>query len=212
MDELAARARDAANALLREGVLDPRRDEHAELRERLLTDDALFSAVQQRVGDVGFDLVQFLGHMGVRLTRDAELGAAVDVRNNLGLDVRHIRLIVFFWVQLVYRQIKATLREEPAQQAAYAGPLRLDLGDAGELVELSWAEVVAAFEADYGRSTIKSLVTGLKRWRFVTQDGATGPLRAGPALYVLVDPLLMEEFVVGLARRGQPFASEEDPA
>jgi hypothetical protein len=202
-DATTARARDAANALLREGVLDPRHQEHAELREQLLGDDALFCAVRDRLAAVGFELVQELGHMGVRLSRASELGAVIEPRNHLGLDASHIRVIVYLWVQLVYRQRKALRREVGEPQGYTHFELDLDPGAASEGFQVAWGELESAFAEIYGKAMLRGIITGLKRARFVTQEGKAGPLEAGPALYVLVDGLRMEEFVVGLARRGQ---------
>jgi len=209
--DLDVRIRAVASALLQQGVLDPDRKAHAELRDELLTDDLLYRGVRDVLANVGYDLVQFFGHIGVRVARGIELGPALDLRNNLALDARHVRMIVYLWSQLVYRQIKEVLREEDTEPRG-RGQTLFDLAGVDaedEPPELPYAEVVAEFEEEYSRSQIDGVLTGLRKSGFIKQERKKGAVRPGPALYVLVDRVRMEEFVVGLARKR---AADEEPA
>ena len=66
---MSQRAIDITNALLRLGVLDPIDPNQGALREELFGDAALWDDVAERLSAVGYELVQMLGHLGVRLTR-----------------------------------------------------------------------------------------------------------------------------------------------
>lgn len=205
------RIRAAAAALLQQGVLDPDRKDQPELRDDLLTDDLLYRGVRDVLATVGYDLVQFFGHIGVRVARSLELGPALELRNNLGLDARHVRMIVYLWTQLVYRQIKEVLRDEQTEPRG-RGQTLLELAGADaagdEPPHLPYAEIVAEFEEEYSRTQIDGVLTGLRRSGFIKQERKKGAVRPGPALYVLVDRVRMEEFVVGLARKQ---AAQEEP-
>ena len=190
-------------------MLDPDRKAHAELRDELLTDDLLYRGVRGVLESVGYELVQFFGHIGVRLARGIELGPALELRNNLNLDARHVRLIVYLWTQLVYRQIKEVLRDEHTEPRG-RGQTLFDLGVEADDAppELPYGEVLAEFEEDYSRTQIDGVLTGLRKSGFIKQERKRGAVRAGPALFVLVDRVRMEEFVVGLARKR---AADEEP-
>ena len=202
-----------ANVLLQVGALDDRDPDQRALFEELMGNPVLYDDVRERLAAVGFELVQFLGHLGARLARSAELAHGRDVRNSLGLHAGHIRVLVYLWVQLVYRQIKATGREEavealPGREQAH---LAIDGLDDEDEFSIPIDEIRAEFAEEYSTTTLKGLLTTLRRHRFVRQDGASGALSAGPSLYILVDPLRMEEFAVGLARRDtNPSAGEGD--
>lgn len=195
-------ALDVANALLRLGALDPDDPQQQALRQELFGDPVLWNDVSERLSAVGYDLVQLLGHLGVRLSRATAVDPLVTARNNLGLDARHVRVLVYLWLHLVYRQLKETLRQEPTEPRGRAQTL-FDLEDdeADAPPTLPESELFAEFSEMYPKTTIKSALTGLKRAGFVKKRGAD--LEAGPALYVLIDHERMEEHVVGLARRGE---------
>lgn len=199
---MSDRAVAVANALLRQGYLDPDDADQRAIREELFGDPALWDAVSERLRSVGYELVQMLGRVGVRLTREAALDPLITAKNNLGLDARHVRLLVYLWVHLVYRHIKETLREEPGAPAGrsqtFLGFEELD--DEDDTPTLPLSELNAEFAEVYPKTTIKAALTGLKKAGFVKESGGT--LQAGPALYVLLDHERMEEHVVGLARRG----------
>ena len=112
---MSQRAVEVANVLLRLGVLDPSDPDQQHLREELFQDPLLWDEVAQRLRAVGYDLVQTLGHVGVRLTRVVAVAPLVTAKNNLGLDARHVRVLVYLWVHLVYRQHKEILREEETE-------------------------------------------------------------------------------------------------
>ena len=211
---MADRAQTVANLLLQVGVLDDRNPDHRDVYEELMANPLLYEEVSKRLNTVGFEVVQFFGHLGMRLCRQAELQQETELRNTLGLHAGHIRLLVYLWVQLVYRQIKAASRDEdvepiPGREQTMLGFQELEDGD--DEPSIPWEEIRAEFTEEYSSSTLKGLITTLKRHGFARQAGATGPVSVGPALYVLVDPLRMEEFVVGLARRGAgPLAGERE--
>jgi hypothetical protein len=68
----ADRAMEVASVLLREGVL--RRDdaEHRAIYEELGKDQILADVVRERLAAVGYTLVDDLGHLGVRVSAEAE--------------------------------------------------------------------------------------------------------------------------------------------
>ena len=188
-----------ANVLLRLGVLDPQDPEQRALREELFGDPVLWDDVARRLQGVGYDLVQMLGHVGARIQRTSAIDPLVTSRNNLGLDARHVRILVYLWIHLVYRQLKEMSRDEAPQVAGRTQTLlgfEADEADAPPTLPLS--ELQAEFADIATKTLIKGALTGLKRHAFVREEG--GLLSAGPALYVLIDHDRMEEHVVGLAR------------
>ncbi len=206
---MSDRATAIANALLRQGYLDPDDADQRALREELFSDAGLWDAVSERLALVGYDLVQTLGRIGVRLSRASAVDPLITAKNNLGLDARHVRLLVYLWTHLVYRHLKETLREESTQpqgrSQTFLGFEELEEED--DTPSLPLSELNAEFAEIYAKTTIKSALTGLKRAGFVKE--ARGHLTAGPALYVLLDHERMEEHVVGLARRGAARSEEE---
>jgi hypothetical protein len=199
---MSQRAIDITNALLRLGVLDPIDPNQGALREELFGDAALWDDVAERLDAVGYQLVQMLGHLGVRLSRSVAVAPLITASNSLRLDARHARVLVYLWVHLVYRQLKQMRRDEPAQTRGAKQTL-FDLDEPDDLDHaptLLLSDFHAEFGELYAKTTLKAALTVLKRGRFVRE--AKGELSAGPALYVLIDHERMEEFVVGLARRG----------
>ena len=207
---MSDRATAIANALLRQGYLDPDDADQKAIREELFSDAGLWDNVAERLSVVGYDLVQMLGRVGVRLSRDAAVDPLITAKNNLGLDARHVRLLVYLWTHLVYRHLKETLREESTQpqgrSQTFLGFEELEEDD--DTPTLPLAELQAEFAEIYKKTTLKSALTGLKKTGFVKES--RGQLTAGPALYVLLDHERMEEHVVGLARKGE--ASPEEGA
>ena len=198
---MTASAVEIANALLRLGVLDPDDADQRTIREQLIAEPALYDEVKQRLEGVGYDLVQFLGHIGTRLQRATERDPLVSTRNNRGLDARHVRVLVYLWIQLLFRQITQAMRDQDVEPMGRDQTL-FSLDDSDETPALPHSELESEFNDIYSRATLKAIITILKRNRFVVQDGGEGTLRAGPAMYILIDHERMEEFVVGLARRG----------
>lgn len=189
-----------ANTLLRLGVLNPDDADQQVVREQLFSEPALYDQVKERLADVGFDLVQFFGYVGIRLSRNMELAPPVTLRNNLGLDARHVRVLVYLWIHLIQRQILQDMREERVEPMGREQTL-FELDDVDEAPSLPHSELRAEFEDIYSNAQIKGILTTLKRSQFVLQDGNQGPLQAGPAMYVLIDHDRMEEFVEGLPQR-----------
>ena len=68
---MSDRATAIANALLRQGYLDPDDADQKAIREELFADAGLWDSVAERLSLVGYDLVQMLGRVGVRLSRTA---------------------------------------------------------------------------------------------------------------------------------------------
>lgn len=200
---MSRRAIDIANALLRVGALDLDDPAQAQLRQELFSDTVLWTDVAQRLSAVGYELVDMLGHVGVRLSRATAVDPLITAKNNLGLDARHVRVLVYLWLQLVYRQIKETMREESTEPQGRGQTLFGFDGaeDDDPVTTLPLSELQAEFAELYSKTALKSALTGLKRHGFVKVRG--GKLEAGPALYVLIDHEQMEEHVVRLARRGE---------
>jgi len=204
-----------AHMLLRVGALDPEDSAHQAAYEELMGNDVLFADVRARLEAVGYELVQFLGHLGARPARAAELAQDGPLPGTADLHSGHVRLLVWLWVQLVYRQVKAASRDEavepePGREQALLAFVEEAPGQAAG-PSIPRDALMGEFSEDYSKTTLKQFLTTLKRHRFVRQAGATGDISAGPALYVLVDALRMEEFVVGLARRGAGVTPEEPP-
>ena len=191
-----------ANALLRLGVLDPNDADQRALREELFADAVLWDEVARRLNAVGYDLVQVLGHVGARLQRASAVDPLVTSRNNLGLDARHVRVLVYLWLHLVYRQLKEIARDEASQPKGREQTLfGFDADDATEAAPaLPLVELQTEFADITSKAQLKGTLTLLKRLSFVREE--SGTLTAGPALYVLIDHDRMEEHVVGLARAG----------
>lgn len=194
------RATAIAHHLLHGGCLDPADDGDRALYEELMGNGPLYDRVAERLAGVGYALHQFFGHLGVRPERAVEgLGG-----NTLGLHAGHIRLLVWLWVQLVYRQIKAAARDEATEPLPGRAQSLFDFAEAPDDAppEIAPSEVFAEFREIYSDAAIKQFLGALRKRRFIVQSRRSDPIVAGPALYVMVDPLRMEEYVVGLARRG----------
>lgn len=198
---MSSQAAEHAHTLLRLGALDPRDPEQRSLREDLLADPALYQEVKERLEAVGYELVQFLGHLGVRSSRGVE-AASGGARNNLDLDARHVRVLVYLWVQLLYREIKQTVREEEGDPTGRRQTLFGFEPEDDEPPSLPLSELEAEFSEISSKSALKGALTTLTRQRFVQRGRDRSLLQAGPAMYVLIDHERMEEHVVRLARRG----------
>ena len=193
------RATEIANLLLREGALREGDPEHQAVYEELTTNTALFQEVHRRLAAVGYDLVSYLGRLGVRI--DPTALDAAEHRNRMGLHAGHIRLLVYFWVQLVYRESVALTR---GQQTAAPGAEQAALFGGDDDLEppwISYARVFADFADVMSRSRFKGLLTGLRRWRFIGHDEKRDRIWAGPPLFTLIDQRRMEECVIERARR-----------
>lgn len=194
-----------ANALLRLGALDPDDPDQNELRQELYGNPALWDEVSTCLDHVGFELVDVLGRVGVRVGRGVAVAPLVSARNNLDLNAGHIRVLVYLWLQLVYRQIQETLRDHASEpQGRGQTLLGFEDADAEPETTLPTAELYAEF-SELSRSHTKGVLGALKRAGFVKESA--GVLRAGPALYVFIDHERIEEAVVGMARKG----AQDDP-
>ncbi|MBM3524998.1 MAG: hypothetical protein FJX57_18785 [Alphaproteobacteria bacterium] len=203
----ADRAMELSSLLLREGVL--RRDDtdHRLVSEEIGKDPVLKEAVRSRLAAVGYALVDDLGHLGVRIATDAE--SAWPTRNRMGLTSAHIRLIVYLWTQLVYREVVNLRRDLHS-----AAPAQSDLfDDADEGPFVSYRAVWNVFAERMSAHHLKGVFKTLKRQRFIRYDEKRDRIWADGALYILVDRNRMEEFVVELARRlgaGDPTKAVSD--
>lgn len=192
---MAERAGEVASLLLREGALRRSDDEHRLLYEELGKDTILRDAVRERLAAVGYDLVDDLGWLGVRISGEA--GRAWPSRNRMGLNAAHIRLIVYLWVQLVYRQVVALRRGISSSPPGQPG--LWDAADEDPFV--SYRAVWTAFTERMPTAQLKGALRTLKRERFIRYDEKRDRIWADASLYVLIDRARMEDFVVDLARR-----------
>ena len=197
---MAERAREIANLLLREGALQKADDEHRAIYAEITGDPALFDEVKQRLAQVGFELVDRLTHLGVRVAGDVV--DAADLRNNMGIHAGHIRLIVYLWVHLVYREWVNLRRDlHTAPPGAAQNTLLPDDDEEDDHLWISYEQVARDFGEILSKTRFKSYLTQLKKWRFIGYHRKTDRIWADASLYTLIDLHRMEDFVTELARR-----------
>lgn len=192
------RAEQIAALLLAEGSLRHDDDDHAEIRKDLLGNAELFIEVARRLADVGYELVENLGHVGVRL-RARHAGR----HNRLGLHAGHIRLLVYLWTHLVYREW-TDLRRDRTSAPPGAEQAALLLGDepADEPLFIAYSHVRSELSEVMSESHFTGIMRALRRHRFIRYDKSKRDrIWADAALYTLVDMRKMEDFLVDLARR-----------
>ena len=186
-----------ANLLLREGCLRRENTDHAEVYKTLMANQELYQDVRDRLASVGYQLVNHMGHLGVRLMPTA---ATIGVfRNNMGLNAGHIRLLTYLWVHLLYREWIDLRMESKASNTGVGQGHMFDLEAERTAPWMDLAIVRNDFREITSDSQFTALLNKLVRELFVRS--ADKRLYAGPALYVLIDFHSMEEFVIGLARR-----------
>ncbi len=190
------RARQIAHLFLREGCLRRQDSEHQEVYGELMGNTNLYDDVKLRLSEVGYELDQWLGHIGIRAAHDALLDLAS--RNRMQLNAGHIRLITYLWVQLVYREW-LNLRND--DNAAPPGAEQADFFEQDETVWIAYREVFAEFSESMSKSYLKGLLSALARWRFIRIDEKRNKIWAESSLYILIDRHRMEEFVIDIARR-----------
>jgi hypothetical protein len=201
------RAAEIAALLLREGALRTSDPEHSEIRVELLGDGELFEDVRRRLDAVGYKLVERLGHVGV--TVSWEVVQTVGDRNRMGLDARHIRLIVYLWTHLVYREWTDLRRDrQTAPPGAEQSQLFEMSHEPEEAAWISYRSVRNELSEVMSAAHFKGVLAGLRRWRFVRYDEHRDRIWADAALYTHIDLERMESFVVDLARR---MGTAEDP-
>lgn len=201
---MAERGAEIANLLLREGVLDRDDPLHRQIYGELMGDNELYRDVARRLGAVGYALEQRLGHLGARLASDAVVEEVA--RNRHGLHAGHVRLLVYLWVQLVYREWN-DLRRDMSSLPAGRAP---ELFASDEPVWMPLSQIRADFGQVTSASHLKALLTRLREARFIRVDERRDRVSADAALYILIDQHRMEEFVIDLARRlgeGEPAAA-----
>lgn len=192
---MAERAAEIANLLLREGVLNRADPVHQQAYQELMGDNELYRDVARRLAAVGYTLEQRLGHLGARL--DAAALAEEGARNRQGLHAGHIRLIVYLWAQLVYREwndLRREVRSLPAGRAP-------ELFGSDEPPWMPLSQVRADFGQIVSATHLKALLSRLRDGRFIQVDERRDRVSADAALYVHLDQHRMEEFLIDLARR-----------
>jgi hypothetical protein len=192
------RAGRIAHFLLREGVLRKGDREHGQIYQDLVGNPPFFAEVKQRLAQVGYELVENLGHLGVRPGM-AE-NTATDLRNRMGLDAGHIRLLVYLWVHLVYREW-TNLRRDLQTAPPGAGQTALFKEEDDEATYIPWNNVKTEFAEVISISRFKGLLNRLQALRFIRYDEKRDRIWADSGLYVYLDLRRMEDFVVDLARR-----------
>jgi hypothetical protein len=194
------RATEIASLLLREGTLRNRTDdEHRELYTELMTDDTLMQEVRGRLAAVGYDLHQDpFGWMGVRVSREAE--GAGPVRSRERFDARHVRMVVYFWVHLVYRQLVQLRRGIDTRAPGADQSTLFEPAEADEPPWMSFEQVKRDFVQVMSIPQLRATLGTLRQLRFVRHDEKRDRVWADAALYVQVDRDRMEDFVVELAR------------
>jgi len=197
---MADRAEEIAALLLSEGALRHDDDDHAEVRKDLLGNTELFAEVARRLADVGYELVETLGHVGVRL-----LPRHAGRPNRLGLHAGHLRVLVYLWTHLVYREW-TDLRRDRSSAAPGAEQALLGLdGDEyarDEPPAIAYSHVRAELSEVMSDAYFTGVMRALKRHRFIRYDKSRRDrIWADAALYTLVDIHRMEDFLVDLARR-----------
>lgn len=203
---MAERAAEIASLLLREGALRAADAEHRELRAELLGRADLFADVGDRLKAVGYRLVERLGHIGVAV--DPATAVLSAGRNHMGLHAGHVRLICYLWVHLVYREYNDLRRDSEGGAPGQTGLFEDGLEGAEEAPFIAYTYVYNDFAETLSKSYFKSLLTALRRWRFVRTDERRDRIWADASLYTLVDLERMEDFVIDMARR----IGAEDPA
>lgn len=206
MDERAA---DIANFLLREGALQPAEPEHQKIQYELTENPELYREVRERLEAVGYELVDRFTHLGVRIAPEAH--DAAEMRNREGIHAGHIRVIVYLWVHLVYREwmeMRGDVEESASPGEEQPSLLEDDEDEGYEPPTMSYKRAERDFEEIYSERTFKGYMTQLSSWDFIRYDRSDDVIRAASSLYTLVDRQAMEEFVVDIARR----MGIEDPA
>jgi hypothetical protein len=115
----------------------------------------------------------------------------------MGLTAAHIRVIVYLWTQLVYREVVNLRRDlrgsAPGQSGFFDGD--------DEEPSVSYRTVWNAFAERMSANRLKGVLQKLKRDRFIRYDEKRDRIWAAGALYTSIDRARMEEFVIELARR-----------
>jgi hypothetical protein len=194
------RAQQIAHLFLREGSLRKTDLEHQTIFAELMGNTYLFDDVKRRLQEVGYELVQELGHIGVRVPTRALLD--LESRNRMGLNAGHIRMIVYLWVQLVYREW-LNLRNQ--MDSVAPGAEQGDFFAEEEALWISYKNVMSEFSETVSKSYLKGVISRLQMYRFIRVDERRDRIFADSSLYILVDRCRMEAFVIDIARRlGSP--------
>lgn len=196
------RAAEIANLLLREGALQPSDPDHREIKYELTERPELYREVRRRLEAVGYELVERLTHIGVRIAPEAH--DAADMKNREGIHAGHIRVVVYLWVRLVYREwmeMRGEIEESSAPGDEQTTLLDEDDDEEYEPPTMPYKRAEQDFEEIYSERMFKGYMTQLENWNFVRYDRGEDVIRAASSLYTLVDRQAMEEFVVDIARR-----------
>ncbi len=190
------RALQIAHLFLREGSLRRNDPEHQGIFADLMGNSHLFDDVKTRLEAVGYELVQELGHIGIRVPSRALLD--LESRNRMGLHAGHVRMIVYLWVQLVYREW-LNLRNQ--MDTVAPGAEQGDFFAEEEPPWISYKAVFSEFSETVSRSYLKGVFSLLQRQRFIRIDERRDRIVADSSLYILVERGEMEAFVIDIARR-----------
>lgn len=203
------RVTEIANLLLREGALRPSDPEHRQIQYELTENPELYRKLRERLEAVGYELVDRFHYLGVRIA--PETHDAAEMKNREGIHAGHIRVIVYLWVHLVYREwmeMRGELEDSSPPGEDQTSLLDDDEDDAWKPPTMSYDPAQRDFEEIYSERTFKGYMTQFSNWKFVDHDRSDDEIRAASSLYTLVDRRAMEEFVVDNARR----TGIEDPA
>ena len=153
--------------------------------------------VERRLEAVGLVLATsaYSDHVGIRLSSAVTSDSAFDAASNLGLRSDACALLVILWARLVLqKRTAADTRELPGQSALFAGEQAEAAKSFRPSVQLE--ALAREFRSVLGgRSRILSLVTQLRRLRFLTGQGEV--IEAGPLLELGIDG----ERMIGFIRR-----------
>ena len=153
--------------------------------------------VERRLQSVGLVLATsaYSDHVGIRLSAEVTAESAFDAASNLGLRSDACALLVILWARLVLqKRTVADSREVPGQSALFTP------GQAAAAREFRPSVRLETLAREFrsvlgGRSRIQSLVTQLRRLRFLAGHGEV--IEAGPLLELGIDG----ERMVGFIRR-----------
>lgn len=153
--------------------------------------------VERRLQAVGLVLATsaYSEHVGLRLAAEVTGDEAFDAASNLGLRSDACALLVILWARLVLqKRTAADTRELPGQEALFPG------GQSAAARNFQPSVRVEALVREFrsvlgGKSRILSLVTQLRRLRFLAGHGEV--IEAGPLLELGIDG----ERMIGFIRR-----------
>jgi hypothetical protein len=172
------------------------------------------SDVERRLKEIGLVLATsaYSDHVGLRLSEEVISHTDFDAASNLGLRSDACALLVILWSRLVLQKRTASeTREVPGQGQI----LPEDKADAARrfMPQYHLSAIVREFGKIIGsRTHIKSLVTTLRRLRFLAGHGDI--ILSGPLLELAIDgekmiAFIKREVLTGLLEREKPGEERE---